>query len=355
MAKKYEVVFNDLRQRIIEGEYKNGDKLPTESEMIKTYSVSRQTVRQALGMLEEEGLLSRSQGKGSFVTKRTVLNTKRVAVITFEVTLSVFPVALKEIEHVLFENGYTTQLFSTGGSATKERKIFQQLCSDPVDGIILYATESSLKCGNIDLILRLKDMGTKFVLMDTWYGEKELADIPAVTMADYEGAYQVVSELIDRGFKSFGGMFTLIARQSVERLNGMRQAILDHGLSLCSENFIAGAGTEYLGVGLDEYAKDHMLQQEVIVCSNEVFSNQVLKIMETMPERKVRCIVSFDNDSVTPPDGVEAIALMHDSRGVGRMCAEKVLNMIRGGSETSVCLPWYTHDGKYYPDNSKIK
>jgi GntR family transcriptional regulator len=56
-----------LRQRIHAGEWRTGDRLPSESELIEAHAVSRITVRQALADLAAEGMIERVQGKGSFV------------------------------------------------------------------------------------------------------------------------------------------------------------------------------------------------------------------------------------------------------------------------------------------------
>ena len=59
---------NILREKINSGEYQSGDHLPTEDQLVHSYRVSRITVRQALSVLEHDGLISRKRGKGSFVT-----------------------------------------------------------------------------------------------------------------------------------------------------------------------------------------------------------------------------------------------------------------------------------------------
>lgn len=351
MAKKYEMVFHDLSRKISGGEFRNGDKLPSESQMMEVYSVSRQTVRQALGMLEEQGFLSRSRGKGAFVTKNSVLNTRRVAVIAYDVTLSVFPTALQEIENILFENGYTMLLFSTGGNVTKERQILHQLCEDPVDGIILYATESTFRCVNADVIQRIWNIGTKFVFMDSWYNEESLADIPSVTMADYDGAYEVVSELIARGCRSFGGVLTITGIQMMERLNGVRQAILDHGLSYEPGSFFAGTSVDNICFLVEHLPGECLLKQEVIISSGDSLTKKVFELLDEVPEKKTRYVVAFDELDLQPPEGIEVIMLMHASKEVGRYCTKKMLNLIRGGEETSVRLPWSTREGRRFPDH----
>ncbi len=58
-----------LRGKIEGGEYAPGDSIPTEDELVKSYRVSRITVRKALSLLENQGLIERKRGKGSFVKK----------------------------------------------------------------------------------------------------------------------------------------------------------------------------------------------------------------------------------------------------------------------------------------------
>lgn len=63
----YHQVFSVLRQRIIDGTYEIGDRLKTEDEYAAEFSVSRATVRQAIGELARQGLVTRKQGRGTFV------------------------------------------------------------------------------------------------------------------------------------------------------------------------------------------------------------------------------------------------------------------------------------------------
>ena len=57
-----------LREQILSGTYKIGDQLPTEAELVADYGVSRITVRQALKTLEDDQLIRREAGRGTFVT-----------------------------------------------------------------------------------------------------------------------------------------------------------------------------------------------------------------------------------------------------------------------------------------------
>ena len=70
----YEQLKIELNERIENKILEEGQKLPSEAELCKSYGVSRITVRRAVDELVEEGVLERRQGKGTFVAcKRTPL------------------------------------------------------------------------------------------------------------------------------------------------------------------------------------------------------------------------------------------------------------------------------------------
>jgi GntR family transcriptional regulator len=58
-----------LNEKIAEGQWKPGDKIPSETELCVNYGVSRTVVRQALREIELDGLILRRKGKGTFVAQ----------------------------------------------------------------------------------------------------------------------------------------------------------------------------------------------------------------------------------------------------------------------------------------------
>jgi GntR family transcriptional regulator len=66
----YHQVAGILRQRIEDGIYPVGGKLLAEDELAAEFAVSRATIRQAVGELVMEGLVVRSQGRGTYVEER---------------------------------------------------------------------------------------------------------------------------------------------------------------------------------------------------------------------------------------------------------------------------------------------
>lgn len=66
----YQQIADDLRGRISDGSISRGGKLPTEAELSEQFAVTRATVRQALGILVNEGLIYSARPLGYFVRDR---------------------------------------------------------------------------------------------------------------------------------------------------------------------------------------------------------------------------------------------------------------------------------------------
>ncbi|MET9801855.1 GntR family transcriptional regulator [Streptomyces sp. NPDC006368] len=69
MAKAYERIADELREAIRSGRLGPGDRLPAETDMAARYRRSVPTVREALRLLQDEGLIEKQHGRGNFVRK----------------------------------------------------------------------------------------------------------------------------------------------------------------------------------------------------------------------------------------------------------------------------------------------
>ncbi|MCZ8524105.1 MULTISPECIES: FadR/GntR family transcriptional regulator [Paenibacillus] len=65
--KIYEAIAEQIKERIVSGQLKPGDKLPSAKELSERYEVGRSTVREALSALKAMGLVEIHQGEGSYV------------------------------------------------------------------------------------------------------------------------------------------------------------------------------------------------------------------------------------------------------------------------------------------------
>lgn len=66
---KYQYIKDELKNKIISGQFSSGDKFYTEAELISMYDVSSITVVRALNDLAKDGYIVRQQGKGTFVSR----------------------------------------------------------------------------------------------------------------------------------------------------------------------------------------------------------------------------------------------------------------------------------------------
>jgi GntR family transcriptional regulator len=78
----YQQLYDILRGELTRGQWKPGDMLPPESELMQRFEVSRITVRQVLDMLVRDGLIYRQQGRGTYVAHPTIEQTQ-VRIVSF--------------------------------------------------------------------------------------------------------------------------------------------------------------------------------------------------------------------------------------------------------------------------------
>ncbi len=81
-----EVIAQRIRRRIVTGELRIGERLPTEEELTQEFGIARTTLREALRVLESEGLITirRGRGGGPVVTRPTIATLSKGLAITLQ-------------------------------------------------------------------------------------------------------------------------------------------------------------------------------------------------------------------------------------------------------------------------------
>ena len=74
MESKYKHLYNQLQAQIEKREYKAGDKLPSEGDLMELYGASRDTVRKALDLLVQDGFIRKAKGKPAVVLDKNKFN-----------------------------------------------------------------------------------------------------------------------------------------------------------------------------------------------------------------------------------------------------------------------------------------
>ena len=124
---KYAQLFERLKREILRGAYQKGQRLPGENEMAQEYGMSRQTVRQALSLLEQEQLIERRQGSGTYVRCGEPRRKRswNVGVMATYISEYIFPSILRGIEAELSEEGFFPLLSATKNQVDNERRMLR--------------------------------------------------------------------------------------------------------------------------------------------------------------------------------------------------------------------------------------
>jgi DNA-binding FadR family transcriptional regulator len=105
----FDEISTEIKKMILEGTFKPGDKLPSESEIARQFNVGRQTVREALRMLELSGFITvqKGGGGGSVITNtilKTISKSFLDAAIMKNISVSELTVARVEIEKLVISH-----------------------------------------------------------------------------------------------------------------------------------------------------------------------------------------------------------------------------------------------------------
>ena len=100
--KKYEIIAQWVKDEISSGNLHPGEKVPSENELTKQFSVSRNAVRQALDVLSHEGITETLKGIGTFCRSKSVNseNSMNIGFVCFFTDSYIFPKMIKIVCYV---------------------------------------------------------------------------------------------------------------------------------------------------------------------------------------------------------------------------------------------------------------
>ena len=149
MAIKYKWLVEQLRE-IISDSIQNGiNKLPTEQELAVRYRVSRQTVRAALAVLEDEREIRRIKGSGAYITGLSSLEDRNiVGILIPDEQQYEYPALINDIRVALAAEGFSCKVYPTHNHVDQERQILQFLLKSPLRALIVEPVKSALPSPN---------------------------------------------------------------------------------------------------------------------------------------------------------------------------------------------------------------
>ncbi len=83
-GKKYQVIYEQLKQEIRQGSYPQGQLLPSEMELCQRFETSRETLRKSLQLLQNDAYIQKIRGKGSVIIYDPSLNFELANLTSFQ-------------------------------------------------------------------------------------------------------------------------------------------------------------------------------------------------------------------------------------------------------------------------------
>ncbi len=198
---KYETLSKQLTEQILRNLQRGVTALPTEAQLAGQYNVSRQTVRAALALLREKGLIESRQGSGSYATGLSPdASENRIPILIASSQEYIYPHLLTDIRSSLAEKGYQLQVCPTDNDTSTERQILLSLLKAPPRGLIAEGSKSALPTPNADLYEKLKAEGTRLLFLHNKYDA--LPEEVCIKDDNYYGGYLLANHLADLGHTS---------------------------------------------------------------------------------------------------------------------------------------------------------
>lgn len=189
-------LLDELRHKIITGQLKPHDQLPGEWEFVQALNISRATLQRAWQSAQDEGLIYRVAGKGTFVAEPVNAANERSAVGfiipeyrgTFAMNL------LGGAEQVLRKQGYNVLFASTDRDIGEENRLLTEYAGKGVRGVILVPVRGAVQ----NRVLASGDVNVPVVLMDRPLNGVVL---PCVSSNNYAGGLQAMNHLLALGHR----------------------------------------------------------------------------------------------------------------------------------------------------------
>src|SRR5262245_28572014 len=142
---KHERLRDHFLTELRAGRLKPGQAIPTEQYLMKTLGVARATIRQAMASLENDGLIRRVQGKGTFVEEGVRRKLKRgqdiFALVVPETREGFYPSLLHGFEVAASGIDYQTIVSNTENDVERQGNVVLQLIDKEVGGVAINTSD----------------------------------------------------------------------------------------------------------------------------------------------------------------------------------------------------------------------
>lgn len=330
---------------ILTGKFVTHEKLPSENEIVKQFAMSRQTIRQALGELEQEGWLYKEQGKGTFVAQQSTNHTRSshngmtIGLITTYISDYIFPTIVRGVEASVREEGARLILASTDNEKNKEKQSLESMLREQLTGLIIEPTKSAAGNPNFSYFLALDSLQIPYVMLNERYSE---VDAPCLRMDDELGGYLAAEHLLELGHTRIAGFFKTDDFQGIKRMKGFVRAFKERGLPLKSDHILRYSTeqkdslpleilTELLSASLED-------RPTALVCYNDELAVRLLDVIRQF-ELQIPTdlsMIGFDDSNLAIATEVKLTTLTHPKTKMGHDAVSMLLNMVKHGTNMKI-------------------
>ncbi|MDG5473179.1 GntR family transcriptional regulator [Jeotgalibacillus sp. ET6] len=337
MKPKYQTLFEDIKSKILSGDYAAGEKIPTESALQELYGVSRHTVRKAILELSNDGFLRSEKGSGTYVSSqylsksRDNAHNKIIGVITTYISDYIFPSIIRGIEERLKEDNYSLLLVSTNNDVDQEKKALEMMLSFGVDGLIVEPTKSNLYNPNIAYYLSFKAQDVPLIMINAHYEE---LDVPFLRLDDVQSSYLATKELISNGHTNIGLISKMDDLQGKYRMKGYIKALGEAKLKFQPEHVLSFKTETKLDLysNLKQFLTQNQDMLTAIVCYNDEVGLELINVCNqlgiTVPGQL--SVIGQDNSYIAKNANIKLSTLTHPQEKMGRDAAEWIIKKLQG-------------------------
>lgn len=337
-ALKYQQVKNYIIDSMQAENLKYGDPIPTESELMKMFDVSRHTVRRALSDLVNEGWLYTMQGSGTYVSDPNAdmnISGKMVGIITTYFRDYIFPDIISGMDDVFSEEGYSLLLGTTKNNSTRERVVLNNMLNNQLAGLIVEPSKSVYPNPNIQLYRKFIERGIPVLFIHATYRALETSYI---IQDDVYAGYIATKHLLDSGHKDILGIFKQDDMQGHGRCQGYQNALEADGVKTAedyvkwftTEDSLKAVSEENLKLWLSENPK-----VTAFVCYNDKLAvnllNSLLALGYSVPQDY--SIVSFDNSKLANTMVTKLTSVAHPKAELGEKAAHLLIELMKNPNQ----------------------
>lgn len=261
-ATLYQQVADYLRQRMADSTYPPASALPPEMELVALLGVSRPTVRRALDLLVEEGLIERIRGRGTYVLevpKPGQRRTGNVGLVVLGMRDHFVMRLVNGAEHMLARRGYRPVLSNSGNEIGVEQMKLRQMWEEgTVDGFLIMPANSPEAH---DTLSEFAANRVPMVLVDRFFPSLEA---PFVASDDLRGGRLVGQHLLNLGHRRIGfvSRADLYVSSVAQRVRGFREALAAAGERLHAGLIFQGLLPFLPEMHFEESRSRHLAQYE---------------------------------------------------------------------------------------------